>query len=155
MRSIMLVNAKGGCGKSTLATNLASFYATRGKNVTLADMDPQGSSYEWVNNRPEDRPGITAIAGWKEPLRPSRGGAANQWFRAVLREGRKREVRRMFEAVGLQVSRLVRVRFGDVRLPRTLQPGQWTELGRAHCAALLAGGVDPALSEVVRESNSC
>ncbi|MGW8248785.1 MAG: nucleotide-binding protein [Acidiferrobacterales bacterium] len=72
MRSIMLVNAKGGCGKSTLATNLASFYATRGKNVTLVDMDPQGSSYEWVNNRPEDRPGITAIAGWKEPFRPSR-----------------------------------------------------------------------------------
>jgi len=72
MRSIMLVNAKGGCGKSTLATNLASFYATRGKNVTLADMDPQGSSYEWVNNRPEDRATITAIAGWKEPLRPAR-----------------------------------------------------------------------------------
>jgi 23S rRNA pseudouridine2605 synthase len=89
------------------------------------------------------------------PLRASRVGAANQWFRAVLREGRKREVRRLFEAVGLQVSRLVRVRFGDVRLPRTLQPGQWTELDRAHCAALLAGGVDPALSEVVRESNSC
>lgn len=68
----MLVNAKGGCGKSTLATNLASFYATRGKNVTLADMDPQGSSYEWVNNRPEDRPGISAIAGWKEAIRPSK-----------------------------------------------------------------------------------
>lgn len=65
----MLVNAKGGCGKSTLATNLASFYATRGNNVTLADMDPQGSSYTWVQNRPENRPAIQAIAGWKEPLR--------------------------------------------------------------------------------------
>lgn len=72
MRSIMLVNAKGGCGKSTLATNLASFYATRGKNVTLADMDPQGSSFEWIKNRPDDRPAINAIAGWKEPLRTSR-----------------------------------------------------------------------------------
>ncbi len=72
MRTIMLVNAKGGCGKSTLATNLASYYATRGKNVTLADMDPQGSSIGWVNNRPEDRPEIQAIAGWKEPLKPSR-----------------------------------------------------------------------------------
>ena len=72
MRSIMLVNAKGGCGKSTLATNLASLYATRGKNVTLVDMDPQGSSFEWVQNRPEDRPSIAAIAGWKEPLRPAR-----------------------------------------------------------------------------------
>lgn len=72
MRSIMLVNAKGGCGKSTLATNLASYYATRGKNVTLADMDPQGSSFEWVNNRPEDRPQISAIAGWKEAIRPAK-----------------------------------------------------------------------------------
>jgi len=68
----MLVNAKGGCGKSTLATNLASYYATRGKNVTLADMDPQGSSYEWVKNRPEDRPQISAIAGWKDTIRPAK-----------------------------------------------------------------------------------
>ena len=72
MRTIMLVNAKGGCGKSTVATNLASYYATCGKNVTLADMDPQGSSFGWVANRPEDRPVITAIAGWKEPVRASR-----------------------------------------------------------------------------------
>jgi len=69
MRSIMLVNAKGGCGKSTLSTNLASYYATRGMNVTLADMDPQGSSFTWAQNRPENRPAIQAIAGWKEPLR--------------------------------------------------------------------------------------
>ena len=72
MRTIMLVNAKGGCGKSTLATNLASYYATSGKRVTLADMDPQGSSFGWVANRPEDRPVITAIAGWKEPVRASK-----------------------------------------------------------------------------------
>jgi len=72
MRTIMIVNAKGGCGKSTLATNLASYYATRGKTVTLADMDPQGSSMGWVANRPEDRPEIQAIAGWKEPLRASK-----------------------------------------------------------------------------------
>jgi len=72
MRTIMVVNAKGGCGKSTLATNLASYYASRGNAVALADMDPQGSSWGWLQNRPEDRPAITGIAGWKEPLRPSR-----------------------------------------------------------------------------------
>jgi len=90
-----------------------------------------------------------------EPLRPSSGDAANQWFRVVLREGRKREVRRMFEAVGLQVSRLMRVRFATVRLPRSLRAGQWVELERAQCDALLAAAPDGGVSEVVHESNSC
>lgn len=52
-------------------------------------------------------------------------GAANQWFQVALSEGRNREVRRMFEAVGLQVSRLIRIRFGKYRLPRDLEPGTW------------------------------
>lgn len=54
MRTIMTVNSKGGCGKTTLATNLASYYANAGKNVVLGDYDPQQSSLEWLNERPED-----------------------------------------------------------------------------------------------------
>jgi chromosome partitioning protein len=72
MRKIMLLNAKGGCGKSTLATNLASYYAAQGKSVVLADFDRQGSATEWLETRPEDRAPIRGIAAWREPLRVAR-----------------------------------------------------------------------------------
>ncbi|MEW6354105.1 MAG: ParA family protein [Pseudomonadota bacterium] len=70
MRSIMVLNAKGGCGKSTLATNLASYYANQGLPVTLADFDPQGSSMDWLAARALDRPAIHGIAAWQDGLRP-------------------------------------------------------------------------------------
>lgn len=62
MRTIMTLNAKGGCGKSTLATNLASYYATEGKQVALVDCDPQASSLEWLAARPADRPEIIGVS---------------------------------------------------------------------------------------------
>ena len=56
------------------------------------------------------------------------GDGANQWYHVVISEGRNREVRRMFEAVGLTVSRLIRVRYGGIHLPRTVARGHWEEL---------------------------
>lgn len=70
MRSIMLLNAKGGCGKSTLATNLASYFVTEGQNVTLVDFDPQQSSLEWLAARSPDRPEIIGVDGTTETVRP-------------------------------------------------------------------------------------
>jgi len=68
MRHIMVLNSKGGCGKSTIATNLASHYATGGKRVALVDYDPQASSLDWLARRPETRAGITGIDGAREGL---------------------------------------------------------------------------------------
>jgi chromosome partitioning protein len=65
----MVLNAKGGCGKSTLATNIASYYANDGAVVALADYDPQRSSLDWLERRPENRPSIAAVAGFESGLR--------------------------------------------------------------------------------------
>ena len=70
MRTILVLNAKGGCGKSTIATNLASYFASEmGKKVVLADYDPQESSLAWLEARDEKRPFIEGVAAYKDPLR--------------------------------------------------------------------------------------
>ncbi len=70
MRTILVLNAKGGCGKSTIATNLASYFASEmGKKVVLADYDPQESSLAWLEARDEKWSFIEGIAAYKDPLR--------------------------------------------------------------------------------------
>ena len=56
------------------------------------------------------------------------GQGLNHWYRVVIKEGRNREIRRMFDAIGLQVSRLIRIRFGSIALPRSLSRGRFLEL---------------------------
>lgn len=63
MRSIMVLNSKGGSGKSTIATNLASYYASQGKKTVLVDCDPQASSLDWLEARAGGHRLITGIDG--------------------------------------------------------------------------------------------
>jgi chromosome partitioning protein len=61
MKRLLILNSKGGCGKTTIATNLAGFYAASGTSTTLFDYDPQGSSQRWLTLRPEQLPGIHGV----------------------------------------------------------------------------------------------
>ena len=65
------------------------------------------------------------------------GERANRWYRVTLKEGRNREVRRMFESFGITVSRLIRVRFGDTILPSHLKRGMFVELKQNEVISLL------------------
>jgi 23S rRNA pseudouridine2605 synthase len=70
------------------------------------------------------------------------GEGANHWYRVTLSEGRNREVRRMFESIGLTVSRLMRVRYGKVELPSRLKRGMYEEM-QPEQVALLTGEIKP------------
>ena len=72
MRKIMILNAKGGAGKTMLATNLASYFANQYRSVALADLDPQGSSLAWLAARPDNRRTIRSIDGSQGPVRVPR-----------------------------------------------------------------------------------
>jgi chromosome partitioning protein len=69
MRSILVTNAKGGCGKSTIATSLAAYFASEGYETALADYDPQQSALAWLEQRPEEYPEITGLTGFDGGLR--------------------------------------------------------------------------------------
>jgi 23S rRNA pseudouridine2605 synthase len=79
-----------------------------------------------------------------EHIEEEGGEGANRWFRVLLREGRNRIVRRLFESQNLTVSRLMRVRFGIVALPPQLKRGQFIEMAPADVEQLLAWTAAPA-----------
>lgn len=71
-RYIVVANAKGGCGKTTLTTNLASYYANTGRATALIDYDAQGSSAYWLQQRPSNKPTITGVSAHNHDSRQLR-----------------------------------------------------------------------------------
>ena len=72
LNKIVILNPKGGCGKSTLATNLAACYAQNGPTPAVMDYDPQGSTMGWLERRPGDLPEIHGIAAYKKSMQATR-----------------------------------------------------------------------------------
>lgn len=80
MQRIIVLNSKGGCGKTTIATNLASQYACLGLSTSLMDYDPQGSSTRWLSLRSKERPFIQGVEAYKKP----RGNVTRVWQNRVI-----------------------------------------------------------------------
>ncbi len=88
-----------------------------------------------------------------EKLEDQGGEGFNHWYRVMLKEGRNRIVRRTFDALGLPVSRLMRVRFGIINLPPRLKRGMTAELGESEMAQVLEwAGLDAAVTEPAAET---
>lgn len=75
VRRVLVVNAKGGCGKTTIATNLASYYAAKERHAALLDYDPQGSSMQWLASRAEEHFPIHGVAAFRKPT----AGMTRSW----------------------------------------------------------------------------
>ena len=75
MQKIVVLNPKGGSGKTTIAINLASYFAVSGLRPTLMDLDAQGSSTRWLSKRAKGQPPIHGIAGYERNSRVTRSFA--------------------------------------------------------------------------------
>jgi len=73
MRTILVLNSKGGTGKTTIACNLAAYYANEGVKTALVDYDRQQSALDWLEQRPEDRPEVHGVEGTKASAQVPRG----------------------------------------------------------------------------------
>ena len=80
MTRILVLNSKGGCGKTTIATNIASYYASQGAITALVDHDPQASTMRWLSLRPKEKSEIYGVPAYERP----RSGVTMSWHRRVL-----------------------------------------------------------------------
>jgi len=104
MLTILVTNTKGGCGKTTIATNLAGTFANAGFRTVLADCDRQKSSLGWVSRRPSSAPAIGAV-NWSKDISPLPAGTERLVIDAAagLRRKNVEELVRMADIVLLPV----------------------------------------------------
>jgi 23S rRNA pseudouridine2605 synthase len=133
---LLLFTTDGGLANALMhpSGGMQREYAVRVRgNVTPADLQRLREGVELEDGQ-----------GRFEEIRSEGGEGANQWFRVAVNEGRNRIIRRLWEAIGCQVSRLIRVRFGPVTLPRHLPRGRHRELNERELLELY-GAVGRAL----------
>lgn len=102
LQRIVILNPKGGCGKTTLATNLASYFALRGPLPALLDCDPQGASIRWLEKRSKNRPPIHGIAAYKSAM-----NATRSWQLRVPQETRRLIIDTPAALEGFEVHELI------------------------------------------------
>ncbi|MEJ2691641.1 MAG: ParA family protein [Candidatus Thiodiazotropha sp.] len=85
MKRLLILNSKGGCGKTTIATNLAGYYASSGTPTALIDNDPQGSSKQWLEQRPDKLSSIHGVFAGN----PTPGGVTRAFVMRVPAETRR------------------------------------------------------------------
>ncbi len=112
--------------------------------------DPSGAELEALKK------GVTLADGPAhfDTVEYGGGEGANRWFNVSLKEGRNREVRRLWEAVGYEVSRLIRTAYGPMQLPRYLRKGKYEALTPAQVRSLyVAAGMKPPDSPAPRRKH--
>jgi 23S rRNA pseudouridine2605 synthase len=112
--------------------------------------EPSAEAIEQLKGGIELEDGLARFNRFQE----AGGEGANRWYNVALSEGRNREVRRMFEAVGLTVSRLMRVRYGPLQLPPNLKRGLWRELEPQEVMALMKVLAPPEIQPRKAEKSS-
>lgn len=102
LQRIVVLNPKGGCGKTSIATNLASYYSLRDAMPTLLDYDPQGASMRWLERRPRRSPPIHGVAAFRNSV-----NVTKTWQQRVPRETRQIVVDTPARFEGAQIHDLI------------------------------------------------
>ncbi|HEX6549671.1 MAG TPA: ParA family protein [Gammaproteobacteria bacterium] len=144
---VVVLNTKGGCGKTTLSTNLAGYYASHDFRTAILDMDPQGSSLRWLANRGQKRAQITGIQGTE------RGSRVTRSFQLRIPPGTERLI--VDTPAGLEPMRLQDVTRGADAILIPVLPSDIDIHAASRCIAdlLIAGRIERRSDRVAVVAN--